>query len=123
MSVAYGLSDASDSGGFVAFKVSQYLYDFIDARVVNIDIIQRHQEGLKIPIKCLKDFKTGKDYAYVALLKANQASFRKVRILAANEIYAIIESYDPNDPDCKVNVYDTYLRNIENLDDGMVLVK
>ena len=120
--VAYS-SEPTSAGAFIAIEFSKYIFDFIDARVVNIDIVQRHQEGLKIPVKCLKDYKNGNDYAYVALLKANQASLRKVRILAANDVYAIVESYDPDDPEGKVNEFDAFLRDTDNIEDGMVLVK
>jgi hypothetical protein len=107
---------------FAVLKLNRYLFDFISPRVVNIDVIQKYQTGLKIPVKCLKGYVPGADSADIVLLKANNASVRKVRILAANDIYAIIESY-AGDADGRVSLYDTYVRDTANIEEGMVLVK
>jgi hypothetical protein len=108
---------------FAVFKLKKYLFDFINARVVNIDVIEKYQEGLKIPVKCLKDYEPGADFASVVLLKANNASIRKVRILAANDVYAIIEGEGADDGSGRVSLYDTYVRDTANIEEGMVLIK
>jgi len=112
---------AEDGGGYLAVRLAKYLYDFVDERVVNVDLIERRQAGIKIPIKCLRDYEPGGDSATVVLVKANAASFRKVRVVAANDTHAIIESYDAEDPKQTVSLYDAYVRDTSNIEDGMAL--
>jgi hypothetical protein len=108
---------------FAVFKLKKYLFDFINARVVNIDVIEKYQAGLKIPVKCLKDYAPGAGTASVVLLKSNNASIRKVKVLAANDVYAIIESDGADDAGGRVSLYDTYVRDTANIEEGMVLIK
>ena len=112
-----------DSQVLVVVRLTKYLFEFLGERLINVDLIEKYQEGLKVSVKCLRDFEVGKEDAEIVLMKANNASVRKVRILATNGIYAIIESYDPDDASNTVSVYDTYVRDATNIDDGMVLIK
>ncbi|MDR3119956.1 MAG: hypothetical protein LBU58_01245 [Clostridiales bacterium] len=121
-----GAEIGSDPGGaedLVALRLSKYLFDFLNARTVNVAVIEKYQEGLKIPIKCLKDYDEQTQSASVVLLKAGNASLRKVRVLAANDVYAIIESADETSSEGRVSRYDTYVRDTTNIEDGMALMK
>ena len=109
-------SDRTDNGSIYAFKLQQYLFDFIDKRVVNIELIQKYQEGLKLPVSSLIDFSKNLDYAYIAVMQSNKAQIKKVRILASNEEYAIIEAFD--DSDRSVSLYSSYIRDPINIEEG-----
>jgi len=109
-------SEKSDNGTIYVFRVQKYLFDFIDRRVINIEVIQKYQEGLKIPVSCLKDYSKSRDYAYIALLDSGSIQLSKVRILASNDEYAVIEAY--GDSDRSVSLYSRYVRDPVNVGDG-----
>ena len=109
--------------GLITIRVTKYLFDFLNARTVNVALVEKNVEGLKIPVKCLCDINIEKGEANIILLKGSHASIRKVRLLAANDVYAIIESYDSSDPEGRVSRYDTYVRDTANIEDGMMMSK
>ena len=109
--------------GMFAIRVNKYLFDFLGVRTVNVALVEKYVEGLKIPLKCLRDIDLENGVASVALLKGSYASIRRVRVLASNDIYAIIESYDGASSDGRVGRYDTYIRDAANIEDGMPLSK
>ena len=117
------LTEPSDGGVLATIRLTKYLFEFLGDRVINVDVIEKYQEGLKVSVRCLKNFEPDKEDAEIVLVKANNASVRKVRILATNGIYAIIESYDPKDSAKTVSVYNTYVRDATNIEDGMVLIR
>ena len=135
-----GAEDDGDVGGYVAedgaeyierdtpdgilvLRLTKYLFDFLNVRVVSVELVEKYKEGLKIPLKCLRDINAGTGEAYITLLKGSHASIRKVRILASNDYYAIIESFDNSNPEGRINRYDTYVRDAVNIEDGMQLIK
>ena len=107
--------------GFIVIKLNKYLYEFLNARVVGVALAGKYREGLKIPLKCLRDVDIPGETAYITLAKGSHASVRKVKILASNEVYAIIESYDDSAAENRVSRYDTYIRDAVNIEDGMVV--
>ena len=118
-----GRLNPDDEEGLMVIKLTKYLYDFLNARTVSVALIEKYMEGLKIPLKCLRDVDAGDGSANIVLVKGSRASVRKVRILASNDVYAIIESYDSSAPEGRVNRYDTYIRDAINIEDGMALSK
>ena len=110
-------SEKTDNGTIYAFRLQKYLFDFIDKRVVNIDLIRKYKEGLKIPISSLKDFSKDKDFAYIAVLQSSTAQMKKVSILASNDEYAIVEAFDKSDR--SISLYSRYIRDPINIEEGM----
>jgi hypothetical protein len=109
--------------GLMVIKLTRYLYEFLSARTVNVALVEKYVEGLKVPVKCLCDVDFENGVAGIVLLKGSHASVRKVRILAASDVYAIIESYDAAAPEGRISRYDTYVRDAENIEDKMQLSK
>ena len=109
--------------GLLSIKLTKYLFDFLQDRTISASLLIKYQEGLKIPLKCLRDIDLDEGEANITLLKGTTASVRKVKILASNDMYAIIDSVDGADAANRVNRYDTYIRDTANIEDGMQMNK
>lgn len=107
--------------GLLTLRLTRYLFDFLDDRIVNVALINKYMEGLKIPLKCLLNIDYNDGTAEAALVRGSVVSFRKVKILASNDIYAIIDSYDETDQSARVGRYDTYIIDVSGVTDGMSL--
>jgi len=89
-----------------------------DVRYVNVDFVFSTEEGLKVPLKCLMDISPDGTTATIMLVKSNVSTIREVEILAKDNEYAIITT-----PDKTVNLYDTYIINPQNVEEGVIIDK
>jgi hypothetical protein len=85
-----------------------------------VDFITKTEEGLKVPLKCLRDITPDGTGARIMLVKYNVAANRYVDILCSDEEYAIIKS--PEDEYEKtVDLYNIYLINPDNIEEGDII--
>lgn len=111
-----------DDGLVVTVKISRGVDVLSDCRVVNVDFITKTEEGLKVPIKCLRDISPDGKRARIMLVRYNVAASRYVDILCSDEEYAIIKT--PEDEYEKtVNLYNIYLINPDNIEEGDIVGK
>lgn len=91
-------------------------------RVIDVDIIRSTHEGLKVPLKSLMDISEDGTTAKIMLVKYNVAVTREVNILCMDEEYAIVDT--PKEVYNKlVNLYDTYIINPQNVEEGEIIEK
>lgn len=93
-----------------------------DRRVVNIDIIKRTEEGLKVPLRCLRNISEDGTSADIMLVKHNVADIRKVSILCKDEEFAIICTPEKELKET-VNLYDIYVINPDKAKEGDIIEK
>lgn len=91
-------------------------------RKINIDLIKNSYEGLKVPLKSLMDVDLKNNKAKIILVKANYATIRDVEIVAASDEYAIIKSADDSGKR-GISLYDTYIINPLNIEEGQIINK
>lgn len=93
-----------------------------DTRIINVDFIIKTEEGLKVPLRCLRGISADGRSARIMLVKYNVAASRIVDIICKDEEYAIIQTPE-NDYKKTVNLYDTYIINPDNIREGDVIEK
>ncbi len=111
-----------DGNTVLVVKISRGL-DLLSAyRVVNIDIIKRTEEGLKVPLRCLRDISKDSTTANIMLVKYNVADIRKVNIICKDDEYAIISTPE-NELKETVNLYDIFVINPDKAKEGDIIEK
>ena len=78
---------------------------------------------MKVPLRSLFNINSVDDTADICLLDMDRAKFVRVRIVARQDNYAIIESIDVTDAKQSVNIFDVYLINPKNVEEGQVIDK
>jgi hypothetical protein len=102
----------------VSIKINKSQYETSGLRIVNIELIKNDYHGLKVSLKSLQNINLDEMKAEIVLVKAGCADIRPVRITGMNEEYAIIETADMKN---SVNLYDLYVVNPENIEEGQVI--
>ena len=106
----------------VTVRISRGVESLSDQRVVNVDFITKTEEGLKVPIKSLRDITQDGTKARLMVIRYNVAVNRQVDILCSDEEYAIIKT--PEGEYVKtVNLYSIYLINPDNIEEGDIIGK
>lgn len=120
--VVQGIVDyvSEDQSGkkVVSLKIDKYTNELSALRKLNIDLIKSTYEGLLIPVRSLLNVNKTRMTANVVVVKANYASIREVLIEGYNSEYAVITSLNPEKG---VSLYDTYVVNPKNIQDGQVI--
>ncbi len=93
------------------------------SRVVNIDFISTIEEGLKVPLKSLRNISEDGSRGTIMLNKYNIAVLRNVDIVCSDEEYAIIRTpeEDYGKSGKAINLYDTYIMNPDRLEEGDII--
>lgn len=113
-----------EDGGtvIIVVEIDRCIDETAGLRKANIDLIRNSYEGLKIPVRSLKDIDMGNKKARVVLVKANYASIRDVKIGAVNDEYAIIKSADGSGKK-GISLYDSYIIDPKNIEEGQIINK
>lgn len=97
-------------------------------REVDIELVSKTEEGLKVPLNCLRNFSPDGKKADIMLIKDNVAALRKVELICRDKEYAIIKT--PEEEMKKavgkrktVNLYDTYIINPDKVTEGDIVQK
>jgi len=106
----------------IIVKMSRGADVLSDLRVVAVDFITKTEEGLKVPLKCLRNISPDGTSAIIMLVKYNVATSRQVDILCSDNEYAIIKTPE-NELKKTVNLYDIYLINPDNVEEGDIIGK
>lgn len=117
-----GISTAVGGKYVMTVKTNRGVDELSSMRRVNADFISSSDEGLKVPLKCLRKISQDGSSAEIMLIKANVAAIRKVVIESRDEEYAIIRTPD-QEIKKTVNLYDTYILNPDNVKEGDIIDK
>lgn len=120
---------SEEKGGkcLIALRIDRDTDQLIALRRISIDLIrdskiQDAEEGLKIPLHALRNISADGKKAKVYLVKANCASIRDVEILCSNREYALIRTPE-RELKKTVSLYDTYIVNPNNIEEGQIVIK
>jgi len=116
------ISQEENGKVLIVVEIDRCIDETSGIRKVNIDLIKDSYEGLKVPIRSLMDVDPENNKAKIILVKANYASIREVEIVAASDEYAIIKSADDSGKN-GVSLYDTYIINPQNIEEGQIIDK
>jgi putative membrane fusion protein len=92
------------------------------AREVDVDIITRTEEGLKVPLKYLRNISKDGTKAEIMLIKANIVALRKVDLICRDNEFAIIRTPE-GELKKTVNLYDAYILNPDKVKEGDIVQK
>ncbi|HOQ06767.1 MAG TPA: HlyD family efflux transporter periplasmic adaptor subunit [Clostridiales bacterium] len=106
----------------VVVRMSRGLDVLSGKRVVDADIITKTEEGLKVPLKCLMDINADGTRGRIMLVKSNIAVSREVEIVCSDEEYAIIRTPE-GEYENTVNLYNIYIVNPDNIEEGEIIIK
>ncbi len=114
------INNGADGRKVIVVRINRGVDTLSSQRIVSVDFISKTEEGLKVPLKCLRDISTDGTKARIMLIRYNVATNRNVEILCRDEEYAIISS-----PEAEVNktvsLYDTYILNPDNIAEGEII--
>lgn len=119
-------SQSFDDKYILAININEAINETTHIRRANVDIIRCTNDeegiyrGLKVPMSSLIDVDIKEGAARIVLVKANRASIRDVEIIMHDAEYAIIKSPDKTQSGT-VNLYDSYVVNPENIQEGQVI--
>lgn len=113
-------SNEEDGKYIVAVKIDKALSEMTGLRKVNADLIKNSYYGLKVRLQSLRDIDMKKMEAKLVIVSANNASIRAVQILGKNDEFAIIKNPDDKNKD-SISLYNTYVVNPENIQEGQVI--
>lgn len=120
--VVYNISNPENGKVLVTFKADKGVNDTSLYRKVNVEIVEKASSGFKVPVKSLIDYDKVNGTASVMFLKANYATSKKVDVVESNDEYAIIAT--PKDStDGAITLYDNYLVNPQNVQEGQLIEK
>jgi len=115
-------SDVIDGKQIIAVKLDRYMEETTALRKINIDLIRKSREGFRVPLKSLMDIDMDKMTAKIAIVKANCAYIRDVKISVISDDFAIITNLEDSDKN-GVSLYDTYIVNPKNIEEGQIIEK
>jgi len=116
------ISPEESGKAVVVVGIDRCIDETAGIRKVNIDLIKNSYEGLKVPLRSLMDVDLENNKAKIILVKANYASIREVEIVVASDEYAIIKSAD-NSGNKGISLYDSYIINPQNIEEGQIINK
>ncbi len=117
--VTYINNDGSDMLT-VMVRISRGVDILSDQRVVRVDFITKTKEGLKVPLKCLRDITPDRTRGRIMLVRSNVTINRDVEILCSDEEYAIIRTPE-NEFEKTVDLYNIYIINPDNIEEGDIV--
>lgn len=115
-------SEQKDGRYIVSVRVDRCIGETSTYRRVNIDLIKESYEGLRVPLNSLTDVDLNNMKAKIVLVKANYASIREIKMLYVDGKYAIIGNPDGHYKG-GVSLYDLYVVNAENIEEGQMIGK
>lgn len=116
-----GRNDSKEKS-VVIVKISSAIQYLSSYRVCNVDLISNSYSGLKVSRKSLKDYDKDSGTARIGVVKSNKVEYRDVNVLGYNNEFAIIEN-DPLEMNNRVNLYDEFVIEPENVVEGQIINK
>lgn len=116
------IGNADNDKVVVIVRMNRGLDVLSSKRVVDVDFITKTEEGLKVPLKCLRDITADGSRGRIMLVKSNIAVSRIVDIVCSDDEYAIIKTPE-GEYERTVDLYNIYLINPDNIEEGEIIIK
>jgi len=105
----------------IVARMNRYIELTLDKRGFTGNLVLQSISGMKVPYKSLTGQNKVDDTADIIIVEMNKAVYKRVRIVATQDAYAIIENLENLDAEKNVNVYDVYVVNPKNIEEGQVI--
>lgn len=114
------INAAGSNRAVIVVQIGRGVDTLSSARVIDVDFISKTEEGLKVPVKCLRDISPDGSKGRIMLLKYNVASNRDVDIICSDNEYAIIRTPE-KEYKKTVSLYDIFIINPDNIEEGDIV--
>jgi len=112
----------SDGDRIVAVaSMNRFIELTMDMRGVTGNLIIQSVTGMKVPLESLVNVNPVDQTADIIVIEMSKARYRRVRIMAKQDYYAIIENLPEAPQDELVNIFDLYIVDPRNIDEGQVI--
>jgi len=110
-----------EDGCKVVVSFNRYIEKTVHLRHVKADLVIESVEGLKIPQRSLTNRNIFDNTADVYLVRFNRAVKKRVKIIAEQDSFAIIDKLPDSTDTSPVRIFDIYVVNPQNIEEGQVI--
>lgn len=112
-----------DGKAIVILKSSKALGETMSLRLIDIDVISKKIDGLKVPIKTLVNYNNLSKTAEVACIKYSYVRFIPVKVVGMDKDYAIIENdeHKAHEQGYIINYNDMIITNPDKFVEGQLV--
>ncbi len=90
-------------------------------RYAKSELIFNNIQGIKVPVRSLTNFNVYDSTADIIVVRFDRASVKRVKVLARQDAFAIIEAVADTKETNPVRVFDVYVVNPQNISEGQVI--
>ena len=119
--VIEGFGESEGDRCVVVASMNRYIELTMDMRAVKGDLIVQSVTGMKVPVESLVNINPVDQTADIIVIDMSKARYRRVRILAKQDYYAIIENLPEAAEEELVNIFDLYIVDPRNIEEGQVI--
>lgn len=105
----------------IVARMNRYIELTLDKRGFTGNLVLQSISGMKVPYKSLSGQNNVDNTADIIIVEMSKAVYKRVRIVATQDAYAIIENLENLDTEKNVNIYDVYVVNPTNIEEGQVI--
>lgn len=116
-----GFGESDGKRSVVIARMNRYIEQTMDMRGVTGSLILQSVSGMKVPIESLLNINSVDQTADIIVVEMSKARYKRVRIVARQDYYAIIENLDGVSEEELVNIFDLYIVNPRNIEEGQVI--
>lgn len=116
-----GFGESGGEYGMVIAHMTSFIELTMDMRGFSGNLVLNSYSGMKVPHESLFNKNSVDGTADIIIVDMNKARYRRVRIIAEQDSYAIIDNIESAAKDEQVNVFDIYVINPKNIEEGQVI--
>lgn len=90
-------------------------------RHTEADLVIESVEGLKVPVRSLTNRNTRDNTADIILVRFNRAVIKRVSVIAEQDNFAVIDTIKGSSETDPISVFDIYVVNPQNIEEGQVI--
>lgn len=105
----------------VSLVFNRMVEQTVQLRNVKAELVIKSVEGLKIPVRSLANRNSLDNTADIILVRFNRAVIKRVAVIAEQDTFAIIDTVKGSVETDPVNIFDIYVVNPQNIEEGQVI--
>jgi len=116
-----GFGESDGKRTVVIARMNRFIEQTMDMRGVAGNLILQSVSGMKVPIESLTNINQVDQTADIIIVEMYKARYKRVRIVARQDYYAIIENLEGVSQEELVNIFDLYIVDPRNIEEGQVI--
>ncbi|MCX7773579.1 MAG: hypothetical protein N2376_10765 [Clostridia bacterium] len=117
------VGDVAEGYQKVVAHMNKYIEKTMELRSVAGNLVTQSVTGMRVPLRSLINENQVDHTADIVVVEMNKARIKRVQIVGRQDSYAIIDNLDPKDSDKSVKVFEVFLLNPKNVEEGQVVEK